>query len=138
MEGIHRIQLQHLEGRISDIAYELTRVRYASFPVTEAWHPAINAYRCQDCIVVCVDLAGADRSDVQVQVEARRVWLRGRRPTPEPRHGEGPPLQVLAMEIDHGPFEREIVLPIEVEPDRVEAELREGLLWVRLPLKAPP
>jgi HSP20 family protein len=134
MESIHSVYLRHLQGRLSDIACHLTRVRYATSPATEAWHPAINAYRCQDCILICVELAGVDRSEIQVVAEPRRVWLRGQRVPPEPRDGEGPPLQVLAMEIDHGAFEREIVLPVEVEPEQVQAEQREGLLWIRLPL----
>jgi quinol-cytochrome oxidoreductase complex cytochrome b subunit len=35
---------------------------------------------------------------------------------------------------DYGPFEREVVLPLEVDPERVEAEQRSGLLWISLPL----
>jgi HSP20 family molecular chaperone IbpA len=41
------------------------------------------------------------------------------------------------MEIDQGAFEREIVLPVEVEPEQVRAEQREGLLWIWLPLAVP-
>lgn len=134
MEDIRSIYLRHLQGRVTNIAWELTRVRYASAPATAAWHPAINAYRCHDRIVVCVELAGVGRAEIQVQVQPRRVLLRGRRLAPEPCDAEGPALQVLAMEIDHGPFEREIVLPAEVDPEQVQAEQREGLLWIRLPL----
>ncbi len=134
MEDIRNIYLRHLQGRVTEIAYELTRVRYSSSQATEAWHPAINAYRCRDCVVICVELAGVDQSELQVQVEPRRVWLRGQRVPPEPREAEGPPLQVLAMEIDHGSFEREIVLPVDVDPGQVRAEQRDGLLWICLPL----
>lgn len=137
MEDIGSIYLRHLQGRLTNIAVELTRVRYASAQATETWHPAINVYRCRGCILVCADLAGVDRSQIQLRVEPRRVWLQGRRVPPEPRESEGPPLQVLAMEIDQGPFEREIVLPINVEPEQVQAEQREGLLWICLPLANP-
>ena len=78
-----------------------------------------------------------DRSQIAVTVEPRRVWLRGRRGPPEPGDAEGPALQVLAMEIDHGGFERDIVLPVEVDPNQVKAEQREGLLWICLPLATP-
>jgi HSP20 family protein len=134
MEDIRNIYLRHLQGRVTDIAYELTRVRYSSSHATEAWHPAINAYRCRDRVVICVELAGVDRSQIQVQVEPRRLSVCGRRVPPEPRDGEGPALQVLAMEIDHGAFVREIVLPVAVDPEQVQAEQREGLLWICLPL----
>lgn len=137
MEDIHSVYLRHLEGRLVGIACHLTRVRYSSSPATETWHPAINAYRCPDRILICVELAGVDRSAIQVRVEPRRVWLRGQRVPPEPLDAEGPPLQVLAMEIDDGAFEREVILPVDVVPEQVQAEQREGLLWLRLPLAEP-
>ena len=122
MEDIRNIYLRHLQGRVTDIAYELTRVRFSFSHGTEPWHPAINAYRCQDCILIAAELAGVDRSEISIAVEPRRVWLRGRRLPPEPSESDGPALHVLAMEIDHGAFEREIMLPVEVEPELVEAE----------------
>jgi HSP20 family molecular chaperone IbpA len=39
------------------------------------------------------------------------------------------------MEIDYGRFERVLELPAEVDPNRVSAEQRDGLLWVDLPLR---
>jgi HSP20 family molecular chaperone IbpA len=39
------------------------------------------------------------------------------------------------MEIDYGPFEREVILPADVEVNKAHAEQRNGLLWISLPLK---
>jgi HSP20 family protein len=140
MDELRNFYLRQLQGRVCGIATELTRLRYSSLPLParEVWHPAIDAYRCRDYILICAELAGVDRSQIAVAVEPRRVWLRGRRRPPEPRDTEGPALQVLALEIDHGSFEREIVLPVPVNPEQVEAEQREGLLWIRLPLAEQP
>ena len=44
-------------------------------------------------------------------------------------------MQVLAMEIDHGSFERQIKLPSTVDRKQVTAEQKNGLLWVYLPLR---
>ena len=57
------------------------------------------------------------------------------RQPPEPACDQPQTVQVLAMEIDYGPFERMLELPAEVDPERVNAEHREGLLWVYLPLR---
>ena len=123
-------------GRLQGgFAYRLTRVRFCSTGWQGGWCPAINAYRCRDGFVICVDLAGVDQSHIDLSLETRRVWIRGRRRPPEPAATEGPTLQVLALEIDDGPFEREVVLPLEVEPEEVEAEQRNGLLWIHLPLR---
>lgn len=100
-----------------------------------AWQPAVNAYRCESCVRICVDLAGVEKSEIDLTVEPRRVVLQGTRDVPEPRDEEGRALQMIAMEIDYGPFSREIELPTEVDVAQVTAEQRNGLLWIILPLK---
>jgi len=44
-------------------------------------------------------------------------------------------MQMIAMEIDYGPFERGVRLPGEVDVTKVRAEQKNGLLWIHLPLK---
>lgn len=61
--------------------------------------------------------------------------IRGTRELPEPTGDEGCAKQLLAMEIDYGPFERELAFPVDVEFDQAHAEQRNGLLWISLPVK---
>lgn len=134
MADISSIHLKRLHGRLGEVVYELTRVQYAPCAPLEAWRPAINAYLCSGRITLCVDLAGVDRQALDIRVEPRRLRLRGRRTPPEPTDKEPETLQVLAMEIDYGPFERQVELPAAVDPRQVTAEQRNGLLWIFLPL----
>jgi HSP20 family protein len=94
----------------------------------------MNAYRCEKCIQVCFDLAGVEKADIDLRIEPTRVLLRGTRRTPGPASSEGRPRQILSMEIDHGPFERELRLPAEIIPGKASAEQRDGLLWIKLPI----
>jgi HSP20 family protein len=135
MDPIKNIKLRWLHGALHDVTYELSRSQFSRF--AHAWEPAINAYRCDKSIRICVDLAGVERSLIDLTVEPRRVVIRGRRELPEPTDDEGCALQLLAMEIDYGPFIREVPLPAEVEIDKAHAEQRNGLLWISLPLKEP-
>lgn len=98
------------------------------------WQPPMNAYRCDKCIRVCFDLAGVDKERIDIQIEPGRLIVRGVRQAPEPGSGEHCPRQILAMEIDHGAFRRELRLPAAVLRDEVTAEHRNGLLWINLPL----
>ena len=106
------------------------------FHSPDPWRPAVNVYRCTECVVVCVDLAGVDRKGIALEVEPRRLLIRGHRQPPEPESAERKHVHVLVMEIDYGPFEREVLLPSDVAPDRVTAEQRSGLLWVYLPFRS--
>lgn len=134
MDPIKNMKLRWLHGALQDLTSELSHWQFSGF-APEAWEPAINAYRCEKSIRICVELAGVDRALIDLTVEPRRVVIRGSRELPEPTGDEECAQQLLAMEIDYGPFMREVVLPAEVEVDEVHAEQRNGLLWISLPLK---
>jgi HSP20 family protein len=136
MEDTHSIHLRRLHGQFGDIVYQLTKIQFSFFSPPKGWSPPINAYRCDDVVIICVDLAGVAQSQLQIEVESGLLRIRGLREAPEPDCAEHQTLQVLAMEIDYGHFEREISLPSEVDRDRVKAEHKEGLLWIYLPLRA--
>lgn len=129
------IKLRWLHGTLHDVTSELARSQFSRF-ASHTWQPAINAYRCENCIRVCVDLAGVERSRIDLTVEPERLIVRGLREVPEPTHAEGRAVQLLVMEIDYGPFEREVRLPVLVDIEKVHAEQRNGLLWISLPLKS--
>lgn len=135
MADIRSIHLRRLHGQLGEVVYELSKVRFSRFSSPEAWRPAINAYACDECVVICVDLAGVDRRQIRLEVEPKRLKIRGQRRPPEPEGATHKPKQILVMEIDYGDFEREVLLPTEVDPLRVTAEQSEGLLWVYLPLR---
>jgi HSP20 family protein len=134
MDPIRSIKLRWLHDALHDVTYELTRSHFSQF-APHAWEPDINAYSCENCIRICVDLAGVDKSQIDLLVEPQRVIVRGTRELPEPSDEEGRAQRFLAMEIDYGPFEREVLLPAEVDMNQAHAEQRNGLLWIALPLK---
>ncbi len=129
------IRLERLEGQLGDVAYELTKVEFSNFHATGRWRPPINAYRCEKCLRICVDLAGVDRDEILLEIEPGLLTISGRRALPEPLESQHPATQVLAMEIDHGEFKREIPLPRNVDRKRVHAEQQNGMLWIYLPLQ---
>ena len=134
MDPIRNIKLQWLHGTVGDLTYHLTRAQF-NHGLPGTWRPAINAFRCETAVRICVDLAGVERSSIELTLEPRRVVIRGSREAPEPAHGEDRAVQLLALEIDYGPFERDIHLPVAVDVEQAKAEQRNGLLWIYLPLQ---
>ena len=114
---------------------QVTRIEtqvFGAVSTEQAWTPAVNVYECGNSIQVCVELAGVQREALSVVVEPGRLIIQGRRAVPEP---EGQAAQsVRAMEIDHGLFRRNVPLPNTVVLDQVQSTLRDGMLWVVLPL----
>ena len=132
MNGSSWGELESLRRQLGVIAEHLQHARVDAARESHCWQPAVNVYRCADEYIVCVELAGVDRPSLRVLAEPQRLTVRGRRLPPEP--ADGATLQVLAMEIDYGPFERELAFPSAIDVTRVEAELDRGLVWIRLPV----
>ncbi len=130
--------LEQVERRLRSLMGEYLRLQATQFRATPCWTPPVNVYRCPDRLVVCVDLAGVNRRDLSVCAEPRRLRIRGHRAPPQPASPTTEPLQVLAMEIDAGAFERDLRLPEEIDPERTTAEQRDGWLWIHLPFKTAP
>ena len=107
--------------------------QYSHFRPIDSWAPPINIYRLKDRLEIVVDLAGVDRERIDIRVEPGRLTIQGCRDAPRPELKPEDTGRVLVMEIDHGPFERMIRLPREVDVHRVDADQRNGLLWIRLP-----
>jgi len=135
LDTAHRGNFDRLAARFSAAADRVLHTHFSQFAPTDAWSPAVNAYRLADAIEVCVDLAGVEKKTIDVQVEPGELTIRGVRNAPQPESPEGEAIYILAMEIDHGPFQRSITLPPEIDTDQVSAEQHNGLLWIRLPLR---
>ena len=134
MNTIREIKLRWLHETLGDVTHQLARFQFTQLRWYR-WHPAINVFQCDKGLRICVDLAGVDRSQVDLTVEPQRVAIRGTREAPEPTDAEGRAVQMIAFEIDYGPFERVVELPLPVDVAQVQAEQRNGFLWIELPFK---
>lgn len=114
----------------------ILETRTSTHPFAVGWRPAVNAYRCQAHFVIFADLAGIPPEAISVSVHSRRLVIRGSRPAPEPGCQRSELTQLLALEIDHGAFERVLDLPQEIDADEITTEYRDGLLRIQLALKA--
>jgi len=123
----------HFSEQMSQMMDEMFR-RYWRFSSTRCWQPTINIYETPQQYVICVDLAGMRREDIDVQIEQNRLVIQGKRPIPDPG-SRADQLRIHLMEIDHGPFQRELEVPGDVDAAGVTAKYRDGMLWIELPKK---
>ena len=127
--------LERMSRRMDQVVSRLLGRHFAEFCPSHVWMPPVNVYLTADRAEVCVELAGVRRDDIDLHVEPRRLTLRGRRHAPHPGAAEDQPVQLVSMEINHGPFERTVLLPREVDIAAVEARIADGLMWITLPWK---
>ena len=89
--------------------------------------PAINVYAHQDGIVITAELPGVNEDDLDITVHRDTVTLRGERQDQISEAGG-----YHRRERRSGLFERTFSLPFQVDPERVEAKLRNGILTLTL------
>ncbi len=79
-----------------------------------------------------LDLPGVDASQVRVVVDNGAVIVRGEKPDDAPDGA-----RVLRRERSFGDFVRSITLPSDANPGQVEAEMKDGVLTIKVARLAP-
>jgi HSP20 family protein len=81
-------------------------------------------------LIVELEIAGADPSELRVGLEQRHLFIVGRRS----HRRRARPGDVLMKEIEYGDFIKKIHLPVPVAPAEVTASYQDGMLTIRLPV----
>lgn len=100
--------------------------REASGP--RVWAPLVNVAESEDAVTVTLDVPGVDRDAIDVQLTADTLTVRGERNW-ERKEGEN----LIHVERPFGTFQRSFTIGVPVQPDRVSASYRDGVLTVTLP-----
>lgn len=115
--------------RISDLLRwdpfgEMATTRMAAFPT-------IEVKETKEAFVFKADLPGMKDEDVDVQVHGNRLTIGGERREEERSEGD----RYYAYERSYGGFSRSFTLPDGADLDAVQADLRDGVLTVKVPKK---
>jgi len=94
--------------------------------------PPTDVYHTDAEIVVLLEVAGMRDQEVEIQLEGRRMIVRGEKRDRRIHH---PGRVYNTVEIHYGPFARTILLPAEVDTDRVTVQYDDGLLQITLPIR---
>ena len=99
-----------------------------------AWAPPTDVYETESELVVVVEIAGMDIQGISVAADDNMIAIRGVRKEISPRCRK----QFHKMEVQVGPFQRSIQVPVPIEPQSVTTTYANGLLEVRLRRKPEP
>ena len=88
----------------------------------------MNVFRKGDDFIIITEVPGIKKSDLEVQVKGNTIRLAGTKSVNYPEKTSLHRRERLA-----GRFDRAVTLPIEVDPNGVKAEYRNGTLALFLP-----
>jgi HSP20 family protein len=94
---------------------------------SQAPFPPINVFQHGDDILAIIELPGVDKQHLQIQAKENTIRISGKKAANYP---EG---SVHRRERVFGDFDRTLSLPIQVDPDGIKAEYRDGVLALLLP-----
>jgi HSP20 family protein len=118
----------HVGEQIDRLLRSLSQVSQQPI-MRSGWAPPISVWHGTGELLINVDLPGVARDDLHVRVANGVLQVSGMRPAPIP---DGPRVPRYA-EQPFGTFQRMIPIPGDVAADQMQAQLKEGVLTVRLP-----
>ncbi len=98
---------------------------------TDSWVLHADVYGTPEGFELFVEVPGVLLEDMELEVTPLSLLIRGMKRTP----CQG--ATALGIEIQTGRFEREIHLPARVDTSAVSAELKSGVLHIKLARKTP-
>ncbi|MEX0705726.1 MAG: Hsp20/alpha crystallin family protein [Nitriliruptoraceae bacterium] len=94
-----------------------------------AFTPMLDVEESDESFVLHVELPGVNPDDVEVSLEENVLTIAGERNFYDRSEAEG----FRRIERHFGRFHRAVRLPDRVDPDRVEAAYRDGMLTISVP-----
>ncbi len=119
--------------RLASFRDEVNRLFDVSWPSRDSglfsgWSPALDVYDDRDAIIVMVELPGMKKEEISLTLHDGALTVSGERKQEcEAKEGES-----FRSERYFGKFHRSVTLPAAVDPNKVSASYKDGILTVEL------
>lgn len=95
------------------------------------WAPTVDICEDKEAVKIYTELPGIKKEDVKINVEEGMLTIKGERKfSDEKRKGD-----YYRIERSYGMFSRSFSLPTNVEPEKIKANMKDGVLEILLPKK---
>ena len=143
---IHRVgsvagEIDAIQKRIATRAEELHEGREGGLPLDDwlvaerevIWRPALDVRQSDDSYVVEAAVAGLEPRQIDVRVAPNDVLI-----SADVHHDHARTANVLLCEFNAGPLFRSYHFDRPIDPERVTADYKNGLLRITAPLAPGP
>jgi HSP20 family protein len=91
-------------------------------------YPPINVFQQGDDLVAIVELPGVNKGDLNIQAKENTIRIAGQKTIDYPEN-----VSLHRRERLSGVFDRTLAVPMQIDPDRIQAEYNDGLLALFMP-----
>jgi HSP20 family protein len=92
------------------------------------WNPMVDIYDENDKIVIKAELPGIDKKDISIDLKERVLTLKGERSA----DNEVKEDRYYRRERTYGRFERSFTLPAGLDPEKIKADYKDGVLKIEV------
>ena len=90
--------------------------------------PPINVFQQGDSLVAIIELAGVNKSDLEIQAKDNTIRISGKKATAFPDK-----VSLHRRERLSGSFDRTLTVPMQIDAGAIKAEYRDGVLALFIP-----
>ncbi len=101
-------------------------------PFETEWVPALDISETKDAVIVRADVPGIDPDDLEITISGNVLTIRGEKKQEREEKGEN----FYRIERSYGSFVRSVQIPTDIDPEKIEATYKNGVLKITLPKKA--
>ena len=106
--------------------------REISTPSLERWNPSLEMSETSDEILVKIDVPGIEEKDISLTLSGDNLVVKGERKMEKEEKDK----HYHKIETSYGAFQRVLPMPVSVDPEKIKAELKGGVLSIHLAKKA--
>ncbi len=102
---------------------------FVEHPVTSRWveYPYVNLYEGNDTVEISALLPGVKADSLNIQMLDNSIVIEGEKPSDVDRDKT-----YIRRERSFGKFQKSVKLPYKVDAGKVDANLRDGILTIKL------
>ncbi len=100
----------------------------------ESWSPPMDIYETETDLVIVVELAGAVPESLTIAFDGGSLKISGRRES----LASCSHTKCHQIEIDSGPFRKQIYIPFSVDQNKATSQYKDGLLKITFPKTTRP
>jgi len=120
---------EHVQEQVDRLVETL--IEFSGQSALAGWKPPISVWEGKGEVVITVDLPGVTRDGVHVSITRGMLDISGARPARGSQ--DGSQVELRYNEHIYGKFRRLIPLPLGLATDRLQAQMRSGVLEIRVP-----
>ncbi len=114
--------------RVFNQVFEGVADNFSGGTFTRRAFPTLNAWEDDRTFIVEAEVPGLKMDDIEVLVQGDELTVKGER-----KESEQEGVTHHLHERKAGEFHRTLQLPVEIDAEKVEASLRDGVLTIKLP-----